>query len=215
MKRWICGVCGYVHEGDQPPEQCPACGAPASVFSELRDETTATPAEPAPPAPPPSEASAPPPAPPPEPFTGLFGFLARQLSRHHAHPISVHIPNGVLPAALVFLLAGWLLGSPVLERAAFYNLVLVALAMPAVLLTGYVDWKIRFRGYRSALFMTKFACAAVVGIGSIVLLIWGSLTPEATAAGGAAHWSFVIGHLVVVGAAILAGFLGGRLVFHR
>lgn len=31
-KKWKCTVCGYVHEGDQPPEQCPSCGAPKSQF---------------------------------------------------------------------------------------------------------------------------------------------------------------------------------------
>ncbi|MDR1655088.1 MAG: NADH peroxidase [Treponema sp.] len=34
MKKWVCQVCGYVHTGDQPPEKCPTCGAPASKFKE-------------------------------------------------------------------------------------------------------------------------------------------------------------------------------------
>ena len=34
MKKWICTVCGYVHTGDQPPEFCPQCKAPASKFKE-------------------------------------------------------------------------------------------------------------------------------------------------------------------------------------
>ena len=25
MKKWVCPVCGYVHEGDTPPEFCPQC----------------------------------------------------------------------------------------------------------------------------------------------------------------------------------------------
>ena len=33
-KRWKCKVCGYVHEGTEPPEICPVCGAPASEFEE-------------------------------------------------------------------------------------------------------------------------------------------------------------------------------------
>ena len=32
MAKWICSVCGYVHEGDTPPEFCPPCKAPASKF---------------------------------------------------------------------------------------------------------------------------------------------------------------------------------------
>jgi len=29
---WLCTVCGYVHEGDAPPECCPVCGATSDLF---------------------------------------------------------------------------------------------------------------------------------------------------------------------------------------
>ncbi len=32
MAKYVCSVCGYVHEGDNPPEKCPQCGVPASKF---------------------------------------------------------------------------------------------------------------------------------------------------------------------------------------
>ncbi len=32
MAKFVCTVCGYVHEGDSAPEKCPTCGAPASKF---------------------------------------------------------------------------------------------------------------------------------------------------------------------------------------
>ena len=32
MAKWVCGVCGYVYEGDAAPEKCPQCGAPAEKF---------------------------------------------------------------------------------------------------------------------------------------------------------------------------------------
>lgn len=34
MKKWVCLICGYVHQGDQPPATCPTCKAPASKFKE-------------------------------------------------------------------------------------------------------------------------------------------------------------------------------------
>lgn len=34
-KKFICSVCGYVYEGNQPPEFCPQCKAPASKFTEV------------------------------------------------------------------------------------------------------------------------------------------------------------------------------------
>lgn len=35
MKKFICTVCGYVHEGDDAPEICPQCKQPKSKFKEL------------------------------------------------------------------------------------------------------------------------------------------------------------------------------------
>lgn len=35
MKKFICTVCGYIHEGDAAPEKCPLCKAPASKFNEM------------------------------------------------------------------------------------------------------------------------------------------------------------------------------------
>ena len=38
MKKWVCSVCGYVHEGDTPPERCPVCKQPAEKFIEQKGE---------------------------------------------------------------------------------------------------------------------------------------------------------------------------------
>jgi len=37
MKKYVCSVCGYVHEGDAPPDKCPQCGAGADKFSEKKE----------------------------------------------------------------------------------------------------------------------------------------------------------------------------------
>lgn len=41
MKKWICPVCGYVYEGENPPEKCPQCGAPGSKFTEKNEDAMA------------------------------------------------------------------------------------------------------------------------------------------------------------------------------
>ncbi len=38
MKKWVCPVCGYVHEGDTPPEFCPQCKVAGSKFTEVKGE---------------------------------------------------------------------------------------------------------------------------------------------------------------------------------
>ena len=37
-KKWVCTICGYIHEGATPPEKCPTCGAPADKFKEMDTE---------------------------------------------------------------------------------------------------------------------------------------------------------------------------------
>ena len=38
MKKYVCPVCGYVHEGDAPPEQCPQCKVSGDKFI-VQEET--------------------------------------------------------------------------------------------------------------------------------------------------------------------------------
>ena len=44
MKKFVCPVCGYVHEGNEAPEKCPLCGVPGSKFT-IMEEGTALAAE--------------------------------------------------------------------------------------------------------------------------------------------------------------------------
>ncbi len=43
MKKWVCKVCGYVHEGDGPPEVCPVCGVGPEEFVLQGEERQAAP----------------------------------------------------------------------------------------------------------------------------------------------------------------------------
>ncbi len=40
MKKFVCTICGYVHEGDEAPEKCPQCGASKAKFVEKQEEAT-------------------------------------------------------------------------------------------------------------------------------------------------------------------------------
>ncbi len=41
MKKWRCAICGYVHEGPEPPDKCPVCMAPAEKFVIITSEAKA------------------------------------------------------------------------------------------------------------------------------------------------------------------------------
>ena len=34
MKKWVCSVCGYVYEGENPPAECPVCHVDSSKFTQ-------------------------------------------------------------------------------------------------------------------------------------------------------------------------------------
>lgn len=36
MKKFVCSICGYVHEGNSAPDKCPQCGAPKAKFTEQK-----------------------------------------------------------------------------------------------------------------------------------------------------------------------------------
>ena len=37
MKKWVCSICGYVHNGETPPDECPQCGASKDKFYEAQE----------------------------------------------------------------------------------------------------------------------------------------------------------------------------------
>jgi len=40
MDKWVCTVCGYIYEGEQPPAECPVCHAAADKFKKVEGELT-------------------------------------------------------------------------------------------------------------------------------------------------------------------------------
>ena len=38
MKKFVCSVCGYVHEGNEAPDVCPLCKAPKEKFKEVVED---------------------------------------------------------------------------------------------------------------------------------------------------------------------------------
>lgn len=42
MKKWRCTVCGYIHEGDNPPDVCPICGVGPEFFEPVEEKKQST-----------------------------------------------------------------------------------------------------------------------------------------------------------------------------
>ncbi len=208
MRRWKCKVCGYVHEGDEAPEKCPVCNADRIHFVEVDaagSEITAA-----------VEKVIEPPIreiiQEVKPRT-LRDKLLDQVLKHHLHPISVHFPNGVLPVAVVFIALAIILGLATLKEAAFYNMFFVLLTMPLVMATGYLEWQKRYKGAKTALFITKITCSLIVLISLLVLVVWRIVDPTVTDAGSANRLVYLGLSVGMLAAVAIAGHLGGKLVF--
>ena len=212
MKKWECTVCGYIHEGDEPPDECPVCAADKSMFVEVVEQAAA--AEPAATAEPAAS-----PAAPAQPAgkqglpATLLAFATTQILRHHLHPIMVHTPNGIVPMAVIFLFIAALFTAPLFDIAALYSLVFVLVAMPAVLATGYIVWQERYRGALTPIFKLKIGASIVATVSLVILLIWRALQPAVLTTPSTGRWFFLILAVIMIGAVGLAGHMGGKLVF--
>jgi rubredoxin/uncharacterized membrane protein len=240
MKRWKCTVCGYIHVGEEPPEKCPVCGVPKNKFIEITESgepvtrkqtpeaetsqpTPATkPATPPEPGSPPGKRSEPgaaagPIAPQPEsPFKdSRYRKLFETMTQLHGHPISVHIPNGLLPVCVLFIILAAIFNIKGMATAATYNLGVVALSMPLVLFSGWVDWQNRFNGAITNVFTVKIACGIVVSVTSWFLFIWLLVNPEVITTPQSSRVAFFGINLIMLAAASIAGWYGGKLVFRE
>ena len=226
MKKWKCIVCGYIHTGDEPPDKCPVCGAPKSKFIDVTEPEAPEPvaaAEPDSKAPPettpvePDEPAAA--AEPAQPETespfkdSRYRQLFETMTRLHGHPISVHIPNGLLPVCVLFIFLSAIFNIKGMATAAIYNLGVVAFAMPAVLFSGWVDWQNRFNGAITNVFTVKIACGIVVTVTAWFLFIWLLINPEVITTSQPTRVAFFGINLIMLAAAGTAGWYGGKLVF--
>ena len=208
MKKWKCTVCGYIHEGDEPPEECPVCGADKSKFIELPSDEPAAGSDPQ------ERAAA---------DAGIGRTVSIPLLRgsrlyeimmkHHIHPVSVHVPNGVLPVAMVFVVLAALFNFAGLSQAALYNLVFVVVSIPVVLFSGLIEWQNKYGGSLTKLFITKIIASIVVTLTAVILALWLFVEPDVVTTPSPGRLVFFIVNLVMLGGVTTAGLIGGKLVF--
>lgn len=195
-RMWRCKICGYIHEGDAPPDKCPLCGAGSDQFEEVVEGaekgsyTVKGKKEKA----------------------SKESFLVTQIIKHHLHPIIVHTPNGVLPVGLVFIVLALLFKNNALfDTVAFYNNIFVLVSMPAVLATGIIVWKKRYNGALTILFKIKIAASVLVTLLLAGLVVWRAVEPQVLF--GEQKWIYLGLSACMVAFVGLAGHMGGKLVF--
>ena len=142
----------------------------------------------------------------------MKGFLQGKWLGHPLHPILVHIPMALWPAALFFDLVSALgRGNIALAHTSFYcilaGLVAAALAIP----TGLADWwevKPNKPAWKLGIYhMVANLAATVVWLVNLVVRF---NTPSDSVETGALPVGLsIVGTLILIG----SGYLGGRMVY--
>jgi uncharacterized membrane protein len=205
MKKWECTICGYIHEGDAPPDECPLCGADSSLFVEVMEENSEQVSEAA------SDGTND--EKPEVAGNKVVEQINDLIMRFHLHPISVHTPNGIIPLAALLILGAALFNAVSFDTAAFYSLIFVLLNMPFVLYTGYVTWQKRYQGKMTSLFRIKIVTSITATILVVVLVFWRALRPEVLTSWSSAKILYVLLAFVLLATVGIAGHMGGKLVF--
>lgn len=203
MRKWECTVCGYVHEGNEPPDECPVCSADKSMFVEIIEEDNS------------DQLSKP--AAQANTKLSLLATIYTKASelilQHHLHPIAVHTPNGIVPMAVLFLFISTFLGYHFFETVAFYSLVFVLITMPIVVFTGYEVWQKRYRGALTSIFKIKISASIVTLLVLLTLIIWRAVRPDIITIPSSGRWIYLTLSCILLTAVGLAGHMGGKLVF--
>lgn len=204
MKTWQCTVCKYIHTGDSPPEKCPICGVPASKFIEIKPDAAG-------PAPVKKKPDARPAVTTIKKKKTPYEMITDLMVKHHAHPVSVHFPNGVLPVTVMVFLLAWIFNSQLLVRVGFVNLIFVVLTLPFVLFSGVIEWQKKYNRALTIIFKIKILAASVTAASCIISLIWYLIEPGVLSSSHS--WAFILINLIMIAGAGVAGHIGGKLVF--
>ncbi|MDM8536383.1 hypothetical protein QUF70_06485 [Desulfobacterales bacterium HSG17] len=143
----------------------------------------------------------------------IYNMIVKQLLKHHAHPISVHFPNGVLPMSVIFIVLAVAFEMKEFEIVGFYSMIFVLIILPFVLFTGYLEWKNKYGGHLTKIFLTKIICAVIVTGTAICAVAWRFVDPKVMDIYSPDRWTYVLLCLTMLGAAVVAGMIGGKLVF--
>jgi uncharacterized membrane protein len=199
-KTWRCTVCGYLHTGENPPEECPVCGVDASHFELVGESQEAVNT---------SETTS------KSLSSQVLGFLDEMKATFVPHAVAAHFPNGLLPTCVLFLLLTLISGNSSFEATTFHLLLVAFISIPVTIATGLISWKKKYAGNMSPIFRKKMILAALLFFFMIVTIGWRWSNPEVLSSGGFSAFAYSILILIMLGCVTLLGHYGGMLVFSK
>lgn len=142
-------------------------------------------------------------------------ILVKLLEGIYFHPILVHFPQALFPVAFASLLLYLATGNVAFENGASLMTIFGLAAAPVTMITGYIDWKIRYKGYMTSVFKIKIVTGFVLVGLSLAAVLLRALLPETglfpLSGTGWLRAALLAG---CVASCVVEGHYGGKLVFH-
>jgi uncharacterized membrane protein len=131
------------------------------------------------------------------------------------HPIFVHFPQALFPVAFASFVLYLVTGNDLFEKGTFLMMVFGLAATPVTMITGYIDWKVRYKGYMTPVFKIKIVTGFVLIGLSLSAVLLRALVPEVALLPMSGLGWLRAGLLAAcVGSCVVEGHYGGKLVFH-
>lgn len=131
------------------------------------------------------------------------------------HPIFASFPVALFPVSFASFVLYLATGKRDFEAGAFIAAAFGAVVAPVTTFTGFLDWKIRYKGYLTSVFRIKIAGAFVLITLSLPAILLRTYVPD-VAALPLTGPGWVYGTLLFACAStcVVLGHYGGKLVFH-
>lgn len=134
----------------------------------------------------------------------------------HWHVVLTHFPVSAFTGAFLFMLLHLITGNPCMVLAAYITLIASVIVLVPTTLTGWFTWKRSYEGFLNKTFRIKIWTSIGMLAVSIVLVSYQTLDPSALTSvhNVGAHVVYLVGLGLLMVAAMVEGFWGGRL-HHR
>ncbi len=129
------------------------------------------------------------------------------------HAILVHFPTALYPVAIIFLFLALIFGKESFSNTYFYLMMFATLFTPISHYTGILEWKKKFRGARTHIFINKIRFGIILNVVGGLCTTWYWLYPGILNHIGLFNIVFIILNISIIPIVAYLGHLGGRLVY--
>ena len=140
-----------------------------------------------------------------------FDFRTVILAKHAQHVVLIHFPIALFIVAVVFDLIAFWTKRRTFADAAYYNLLVAALATIPTLVTGIIAWQLQLEGQRLKGILLQHLLLGTLS-GALIWLVWWlhfRARKQMNEPPNSRFWIETFAVLVVIATAHLGGFLSG------